>query len=217
MSKKSIVSLAVGVLLVFGVASIFAATHYREPVKKAESKVILNADETASAFNTARRAAETRYYRLAALEVRRVEASIRAEAANASEDSRIALVNQADNLEMLAKRFDKRMKVTVKDMDNEFARTHQVLAKYHYTLAREARDRNDNKIAGYEIQQSASHLGKAMTMLGHKTESSVVTDAKAFGAKMEKGAAWTEDEARSVWDKLGSKIDEIGESLKQIT
>ena len=130
MKKLSIAAVLAVITLVAGLTVTIAATPAPKttPTKAAET-TLMDAESMAEHFAKAREAYLKKEYKTSAVEIRKVEAYLRAEAAQADATSKKELTSAAVELQETAQKVEKGALKTDKEFDQDFARAHYAMAR----------------------------------------------------------------------------------------
>ena len=214
MKKLSIAAVLAVITLVIGFTVAIAATPApRTTPSKAVETELMDAENMAEHFAKAREAYLKKEYKESAVEIRKVEAYLRTEATHADATSRKELTSAAVELQEIAKKAEKGTIKTDKEFDQDFARAHYAMSRYHRTKASTYMTKKEPANAGRELKLSAAHLEKALKVMGRETETDVVNGANIVADKLVAGAKWTDKEVKDAFNNMDNKLDQIGKDL----
>jgi hypothetical protein len=225
MMNYRMLGLTVALLSVFSVIALGAETAPKKAAPKApEGYVIVEEedwlvleDDLLRHFHQARESFLKKEMKVAASEIRKSGVFLKVEAAQATAESKKALLASAHELEKLASDVKAGAVKSAKDLDDAFVGVHLALARHHHEKAQAAQAKNEHKTIGHYLRAAAAHLEQALAWAGHKSEAaviSVIDGARVVGGKLIKGAGWTVDEVGKAIDALGKEIERLGMKIE---
>lgn len=218
--KRALASLAV-LCLAASIAAVPALA--QEKTKAPSNKVpieedilILLIDEPTHHFAAARADFLNGDYRGAAEEIDKGAGFVKIEYARATPEGRRAIYDSTVRLAELADRVAKGEVRSVEKLDEEFARTEQVLAFHHDLMAREYVARQQRESAGRELASAAFHLEQSMKHARHDLEAdeaAAVKDAREMGRALSQETGAAAEKTGAAIENLRAKIEAHGKRL----
>jgi hypothetical protein len=212
------------ILSVFCISLLFSAVAMgvamAEESKKPSAQsggVVIENDEPSADFHNAHENFMKGDFKAAARDLRKAAAFVKLESSRATAEGKKGLVSSYKGLERLAEDVEKGTTTSVKDLENEFARTHQALAKHHYLKAVEAEGKKDSKATGHFLKSSLIHLEHGFAWAGHKLEAATVAtikDIRILSGELIEGSGWVPDKIGSAIKWIGKEIEKLGNEIK---
>lgn len=182
-----------------------------------EDILVFLIDEPTQHFATARADFLNQDFRGASDEILKGASFVKIEYARATPEGRRAVYDATVRLADLADRIGKGEVRSVEKLDEEFARTEQVLAFHHDLMAREYVARQQRGMAGRELESAAFHLEQSMKHARHDLEAdetAAVKDAHEMGRTLSRGTGAAMEKTRAAIENLRAKIETYGKRLE---
>jgi hypothetical protein len=123
------------------------------------------------------------------------------------------------NLHEFADRVENGTVASVTEMDQEFARTHYVIANYHYLRALESWTKKETLAAGQELKAAAAYLAEGTKHMREEMKAgvrSVIENSRLLPEKMVSGAGWTTTEVKNGFRVFGAEIEKLEKQVSKM-
>jgi serine protease Do len=179
------------------------------------------ADETISApygdkldayFQQAQKYFQKKDFASAASQIRKGALVLRAAAEHAEGTTENALLTSAEELESLAKGFDKKAAYSIEEVREAFSRAHQAMAEYYNLKASESWAKNAISQVADDLNAAADHLEEGWAWLGHKEEAgtqATIAYARHLGDKIKAGTQWVAAEVNKGVDDIHREVEKL--------
>jgi hypothetical protein len=108
---------------------------------------------------------------------------------------------------------------TIESFDRRLARANASLARYHFARAKDARAKQDLRMAGREIQAAVDQLETGARRLGHALEGEAAamgSHARSVGQQLAGGAQVVASDVDSTLTGLGREIDKLAQAARSV-
>ncbi|MCA9771837.1 MAG: hypothetical protein KC466_05475 [Myxococcales bacterium] len=149
----------------------------------------------------------------AASEIRAAQTWFKAEADRATGERKDALGAMARDLGGLAGRVEQKSAIMGSDLEHEFARAHEVLARSYAVRASEMYAQKSFTDAGRDLTAAAMNFERAAQWAGTKVEGSTlssVTEARKIGIELEHGKRPVAEAVQKSIGDLRASIEKFG-------
>lgn len=154
----------------------------------------------------------------ASKDVRKATGFLRTQASRSGAQSDSGLQASIQELEAMAASLEAGTTVIEKELTDAFARAHLALAAVDQDKASEHLSRQENQLAGRELQASARHLEKSAEWSGAKLDRDgkmAVKDAGRNSGRLIKGTGYEPDKVNTNLDSLDNQIKKQSRKLER--
>ena len=173
-------------------------------------------NEPGKSFHEARQNFLQEESKIAAADIRKGAAFLKMEAAHAQKDVKKEFSASENELEKLAIGIEKGTISSAKELDETFARAHQVLAKQDIAKASEAWTKKETAQAGHYLKAAIFHLNNALAWSGRTVEVSsraAIKKARHVADNLITGVEQDADDVRQALDAVKTERDKLNEAL----
>ncbi len=177
-------------------------------------------DEPEEHFHRAHDAFLKKDLKKAAAQIRKGEAFLKLEAGRATDEGKKLMKESGHELAKLADDVEHKTIMSVKRLDEAFARAHQALARHHHLKAKESWTNKAEQAAhkvGQDLQAAAAHFDQGMIWAGHKAEAGMaktIKDTRLLAGKLIEGTGWVPAEVGKGIEDVGEKIEKFGKKVE---
>ncbi len=148
----------------------------------------------------------------AARQIRIAAAIMKLEAGRHNAANKQGLLTQANALDTLADKVEKKQVSSVNDLDRAFAKADLALARHYHLMAKAAMAAGNHRSTGTWLEAAAGSISDAADWSGRKLaagESATLKGVHDLGSKMASGATWSGDQVKNGVSYLGAEIDKF--------